>query len=104
VTFDRTLLNELATLRFLESHHHVAIVGPLGVGKTFLAHALGHIACRRGHSVLAARADLPLPGEGLDRRPPREERELRAAEDRPEFPEKEGSEFPEPATFSKTRA
>ena len=53
VEFDRALLNELASLRFLESHHHVAIVGSVGVGKTFLAHALGHIACRRGHSVLA---------------------------------------------------
>lgn len=60
VTFDRGLLNELASLRFLESRHHVAIVGPVGVGKTFLAHALGHVACRRGHSVLAARADQLL--------------------------------------------
>jgi DNA replication protein DnaC len=60
VTFDHALLNELATLRFLESHHHVAIVGPVGVGKTFLAHALGHIACRRGYSVLAIRADRLL--------------------------------------------
>src|SRR2546428_2671783 len=41
ITFDRALLNELATLRFLETHHHVALVGPVGVGKTFLAHALG---------------------------------------------------------------
>ena len=48
VTFDRALLNELASLRFLDAHAHVAIVGPVGVGKTFLAHALGHIACRRG--------------------------------------------------------
>src|SRR6185369_5716390 len=53
VELDRALLNELASLRFIESHHHVAIVGPVGVGKTFLAHALGHIACRRGYSVLA---------------------------------------------------
>ena len=60
VTYDRALFNELATLRFLESHHHVAIVGPVGVGKTFLAHALGHVACRRGHSVLALRADKLL--------------------------------------------
>ena len=60
VTFDRALLNELATLRFLETHHHVAIVGPVGVGKTFLAHALGHVACRRGHSVLALRTDRML--------------------------------------------
>ncbi len=60
VTFDHSLLNELVSLRFLESHHHVAIVGPVGVGKTFLAHALGHIACRTGHSVLALRADRML--------------------------------------------
>lgn len=60
VQFDRTLLNELVSLRFLESHHHVTIVGPVGVGKTFLAHALGHIACRRGRSVLAVQADKLL--------------------------------------------
>ena len=57
VTFDRAVLNELTSLRFLETHAHVAIVGPVGVGKTFLAHALGHIACRRGASVLALRTD-----------------------------------------------
>lgn len=60
VTFDRTLLNELASLRFLDAHAHVAIVGPVGVGKTFLAHALGHIACRRGATVLAVRTDQLL--------------------------------------------
>src|SRR5512146_2666276 len=60
VTFDRTLLNELTSLRFLDGHAHVAIVGPVGVGKTFLAHALGHIACRRGASVLAVRTDQML--------------------------------------------
>src|SRR5262249_42926138 len=60
VTFDRALLNELTTLRFLEAHAHVAIVGPVGVGKTFLAHALGHIACRRGRTVLAIRTDHML--------------------------------------------
>lgn len=60
VTYDKMLLNELVSLRFLEAHAHVAIVGPVGVGKTFLAHALGHVACRRGHSVLAQRGDLML--------------------------------------------
>jgi DNA replication protein DnaC len=60
VTFDRTLLNELTSLRFLDSHAHVAIVGPVGVGKTFLAHALGHIACRRGATVLALRTEQML--------------------------------------------
>src|SRR5205823_5029726 len=60
VSFDRGLLNELVSLRFLDAHAHVAIVGPVGVGKTFLAHALGHIACRRGASVLAVRTDQML--------------------------------------------
>ena len=60
VTFDRDLLNELVSLRFLEQHYHVAIVGHVGVGKTFLAHALGHVACRQGRSVLALRADRLL--------------------------------------------
>ena len=60
VTYDHALLNELVSLRFLEVHAHVAIVGHVGVGKTFLAHALGHIACRRGAVVLAVRADQML--------------------------------------------
>ena len=60
VRLDKALLNELVSLRFLESHAHVALVGPVGVGKTFLAHALGHIACRRGQSVLAVRCDKML--------------------------------------------
>ena len=60
VTFDQALLQELASLRFVEENRHVAIVGPVGVGKTFLAHAFGHIACRRGRSVLAVRADRML--------------------------------------------
>lgn len=60
VTYDHELMNELASLRFLEARAHVAIVGPVGVGKTFLAHALGHIACRQGHPALAVRADRML--------------------------------------------
>jgi len=60
VTYDRELLNELVSMRFLEAHRHVTIVGPVGVGKTFIAHALGHIACRHKHSVLAVRADKLL--------------------------------------------
>ena len=60
VTYDKMLLNELVSMRFVEAHAHVAIVGPVGVGKTFLAHALGHIACRHGYSVLALRGDAML--------------------------------------------
>ncbi len=63
VTYDRIVWNDLVTLRFLDEHAHVAIVGPVGTGKTFLAHALGHIATRRAHSVLAVSADHMLKGE-----------------------------------------
>ena len=76
--FDRSLLNELASLRFIESHHHVAIVGSVGVGKTFLAHALGHIACRRGHSVLALGADQMLKNLKHARLTQSHEKEMRA--------------------------
>ena len=62
VSFNREMLNELMSLRFLESNHNVAIVGPVGVGKSFLAHSLGHTACRRGSSVLALQADRMLKG------------------------------------------
>lgn len=60
IDYDRPLLNELVSLRFVEAGRHVAIVGPVGVGKTFIAHALGHIACRHRRSVLAVRADRML--------------------------------------------
>jgi DNA replication protein DnaC len=60
VSFDKRVLNELVSLRFLETHRHVCILGPVGVGKTFVAHALGHIACRHGYHVTFARADETL--------------------------------------------
>jgi DNA replication protein DnaC len=60
IQYDQALFNELVSLRFIEARAHVAVVGPVGVGKTFLAHALGHLACRRAHSVLALRADRML--------------------------------------------
>lgn len=78
VSFDRALLNELASLRFLQAHHHVAIVGAVGVGKTFLAHALGHVACRRGYSVLALPADQMLKTLRHARLTQSHEKELRA--------------------------
>ena len=60
VTFDQRPPQRARRAALPGSHHHVTIVGPVGVGKTFLAHALGHIACRRGHSVLAVRTDQLL--------------------------------------------
>ncbi len=60
VAFDKRLLAELASLRFLETHRHVVVLGAVGVGKTFLASALGHIACRHGYRVRFQRADAML--------------------------------------------
>ncbi|MDQ3363808.1 MAG: ATP-binding protein [Myxococcota bacterium] len=60
VKYDQELLNELVSMRFVEAHRHVTIVGPVGVGKTSVAHALGHIACRHKYSVLAVRTDKLL--------------------------------------------
>ena len=60
VSFDKRVLSELVSLRFLETHRHVTILGPVGVGKTFIASALGHIACRHGYNAKFARADETL--------------------------------------------
>ena len=57
LTYDRTLLSDLTTLAFTQAGHGVLILGPVGVGKTHLACALGHTAIRRRLSVHAARAD-----------------------------------------------
>ena len=60
VQYDQELLNELVSLRFIAAGQHVVMVGPVGVGKTFLAHAIGHIACRCRHSVITVSADTML--------------------------------------------
>ena len=57
VTYDKAVWSELVTLRFVEQAQNALFLGPVGVGKTFLATALGHIACRRRFSVHFERAD-----------------------------------------------
>jgi DNA replication protein DnaC len=57
VTFDRHVWDELCSLRFVDTANNAIIMGPVGVGKTFLATTLGHIAVRRRHSVHFERAD-----------------------------------------------
>jgi DNA replication protein DnaC len=60
ISFDKRMLAELTSLRFLEAHKHVVILGPVGVGKTFVASALGHLACKHGYKVCFVRADAML--------------------------------------------
>lgn len=58
--YDRALWTELCALRFLDDAAGVLVLGPVGVGKTHLATALGHIAIRRRRSVVFSRADQLL--------------------------------------------
>ena len=60
ITYDHTVWNELCSLRFVESGHNAVIMGPVGVGKTFLATALGHAAVRRRFTVHFERCDRLL--------------------------------------------
>ncbi len=53
---DRTLFQTLATNQWVRDANHLAIVGPTGTGKSWLACALGNKACRDGFSVLYKRA------------------------------------------------
>ena len=57
VTFDRRVFRELTALRFIEAARNVQVLGSVGVGKTFLASALGHLACRAGFAVRFLRVD-----------------------------------------------
>ncbi len=69
ITYDRRLLDELRTLNFVRQHHHVLLMGPVGVGKTMLAHALGRLAIEAGLSVHVESADklfLRLKASRLD--------------------------------------
>lgn len=60
VHFDRRVFQELCSLRFIEAHRNAIILGPVGVGKTFVASALGHLACRASFHVRFHRADALL--------------------------------------------
>jgi len=53
---DRALFHQLAGCDWIRHSQHLVISGPTGVGKSWLACALGHKACREGFSVLYRRA------------------------------------------------
>ena len=53
---DKAVMRQLATCRWVEEHHNVILVGATGVGKSFLACALAHQACRKGYRAGYRRA------------------------------------------------
>jgi DNA replication protein DnaC len=53
---DKALIRQLATCRWVEEHHTVILVGATGTGKSFIACALAHQACRKGYRALYRRA------------------------------------------------
>jgi len=48
---DRVVVRSLATCGWVRSHQNVLITGPTGVGKSFMACALGNAGCRQGFSA-----------------------------------------------------
>jgi DNA replication protein DnaC len=48
---DRALVMRLASGEWVQQHTTLLITGPTGTGKTFVACALGHAACRHGFTV-----------------------------------------------------
>jgi len=60
VSFDHATWDELCSLRFIDAGHNALILGPVGVGKTFMASALGHAAVRRRYTVVFERTDILL--------------------------------------------
>ena len=47
----RAQIDQLRASRWVANHHNCLITGPTGSGKTYLACALAHQACRDGHRV-----------------------------------------------------
>lgn len=50
------VIRDLASCLFIEKREHVLLYGSTGTGKSHIAQALGHQACRKGYDVLFCKA------------------------------------------------
>src|SRR5260370_37098983 len=57
---ERSLMATLITCDWISKHHNLHLTGPTGTGKSWLACALGHQACRHGLTVRYERVGLLL--------------------------------------------
>ena len=57
---DRSLMQSLATCTWIKENHNLIITGPTGVGKTYLACALAHQACRKNFTAYYAQTSRLL--------------------------------------------
>jgi len=53
---DRRQIQDLLMLKWVDNHENLILEGPTGVGKSWLACAFGHRACRDNRAVLYVRA------------------------------------------------
>ena len=74
---DKTLMQHLLSGQWLERHLNCLITGPTGVGKTWLACALAHQACRQGYTARYLRLPRLLQDLALARADGRYPRLLR---------------------------
>ena len=74
---DKALWSKLVAGDWIVRHHNLAIIGKTGLGKSWLACALGHKACRDDHSVLYHRVPRLFDALGLARGDGRHARLLR---------------------------
>jgi DNA replication protein DnaC len=58
---DRAVIRQLASGRWVTEHQNVLMTGPTGVGKSYLACALGQQACRQQHRVIYRRMPRLFP-------------------------------------------
>jgi len=53
---DKSLMKSLSGCRWIKEHLNILLTGPCGVGKSFIACALGHKACLEGYRVFYCRS------------------------------------------------